>query len=227
MTENKNKQVKKSVGSRIRNYFFTGILVTAPAAITIYLAVIFINYVDSHVIQLIPTEYNPETYLPFSVPGIGLFILFIFFVLIGMFAAGFIGRFFVRVWERILESTPIVSSVYNALKQIFETFFSSSAKTSFREVVMIQYPRCGIWTLAFITGTPTEEMKQVSGEDLVSIFVPTTPNPTSGFLLFIPRKDIIPLSISVEEGLKMVISVGIVNPDSKPKKVKVKKLHLK
>ncbi len=227
MTENKNKQVKKSVGSRIRNYFFTGILVTAPAAITIYLAVIFINYVDSHVIQLIPTEYNPETYLPFSVPGIGLFILFIFFVLIGMFAAGFIGRFFVRVWERLLESTPIVSSVYNALKQIFETFFSSSAKTSFREVVMIQYPRCGIWTLAFITGTPTEEMKQVSGEDLVSIFVPTTPNPTSGFLLFIPRKDIIPLSISVEEGLKMVISVGIVNPDSKPKKVKVKKLHLK
>ena len=144
MTENKNKQVKKSVGSRIRNYFFTGILVTAPAAITIYLAVIFINYVDSHVIQLIPTEYNPETYLPFSVPGIGLFILFIFFVLIGMFAAGFIGRFFVRVWERLLESTPIVSSVYNALKQIFETFFSSSAKTSFREVVMIQYPRCGI-----------------------------------------------------------------------------------
>lgn len=227
MTENKNKQVKKSLGSRIRNYFFTGILVTAPAAITIYLAVIFINYVDSHVIQLIPTEYNPETYLPFSVPGIGLFILFIFFVLIGMFAAGFIGRFFVRVWERILESTPIVSSVYNALKQIFETFFSSSAKTSFREVVMIQYPRCGIWTLAFITGTPTEEMKQVSGEDLVSIFVPTTPNPTSGFLLFIPRKDIIPLSISVEEGLKMVISVGIVNPDSKPKKGKVRKLHLK
>ena len=102
MTENKNKQVKKSVGSRIRNYFFTGILVTAPAAITIYLAVIFINYVDSHVIQLIPTEYNPETYLPFSVPGIGLFILFIFFVLIGMFAAGFIGRFFFRVLERLL-----------------------------------------------------------------------------------------------------------------------------
>lgn len=220
MTESENKQAKKSLGARIRSYFFTGILVTAPAAITIYLAVIFIDYVDTHVTRLIPAEYNPESYLPFGLPGIGLVILLIFFVLVGMFAAGFVGRFFVRVWEKILESTPVVSSVYNALKQIFETFFSSSAKTSFREVVMIQYPRPGIWTLAFITGTPTDEMKAQAGEDLVSIFVPTTPNPTSGFLLFIPRRDIVPLSISVEEGLKMVISVGIVNPGCKPHKKK-------
>lgn len=211
-----NKQVKTPFSTRIRNYLFTGIVVTAPAAITIYLAVMLVNYIDANVKGLIPIKYLPEAYLPFGIPGIGLILLFAFLIFIGMFVTGFIGKSLLRLWEKILISTPIVSSVYNAFKQIFETFFSSSAKKSFREVVLIEYPRKGLWTLAFVTGTPTEEIQKMTGhDDIISIYVPTTPNPTSGFLIFLPRSDVQSVDISVEEGLKFVISVGIVSPVSK------------
>lgn len=210
------KQVKSSFAAKIRNYFFTGILVTLPAAITIYLAVVFINYIDSNVTKFIPLEYNPKTYLPYGIPGLGVIILMALFILIGMFATGFLGRFFIRMWEKLLVSTPIISSIYNTLKQIFETFCSSSAKNSFREVVLVQYPRKGLWTVAFVTGSPTQEIKTLAGQDkMLSIYVPTTPNPTSGFLIFLPESEVQKLDISVEEGLKFVISVGIVLPVSK------------
>ena len=126
---------KINMARRIRNYFFTGILVTAPAAITIYLAVIFISYIDSNVVNLLPAKYNPETYLPYGIPGIGLVILFVFFVVVGWFATGLVGGFFVKVWEKVLASTPIISSIYNALKQIFETFFSSSSTALFSDIL--------------------------------------------------------------------------------------------
>jgi uncharacterized membrane protein len=211
-----NKQVKTSFSTKIRNYLFTGIVVTAPAAITIYLAVMLVNYIDLHVKRLIPEQYLPEAYLPFGIPGVGLILLFAFFIFVGMFVTGFIGRALLRLWEKILISTPIVSGVYNAFKQIFETFFSSSAKKSFREVVLIEYPRKGLWTLAFVTGTPTQEIQGLTGQDdVISIYVPTTPNPTSGFLIFLPRKDVQSVDLSVEEGLKFVVSVGIVSPVSK------------
>lgn len=219
MSEKENKQDKKGLISRLRNYFFTGILVTAPAAITIYLAVIFVNYVDSSVTKFIPKEYNPEAYFPYGIPGIGVIILLILFIIIGMFATGIVGRFFLRLWEKVLVSTPIISSIYNALKQVFETFCSTSSKNSFHEVVMLEYPRKGIWTMAFVTGKPTKEMQdKAKGKELEAIFVPTTPNPTSGFLLFVPREDLIPLDISVEDGLKMIVSVGIVHPSLKEAK---------
>ncbi len=218
-----NKQAKTSFSAKIRNYLFTGIVVTAPAAITIYLAVVLINYIDDHVEKLIPKQYLQsylpdylQEYWPFGIPGIGLVVLFVFFVLVGMFVTGFVGRAILRLWEKILISTPIVSGVYNAFKQIFETFFSSSAKKSFREVVLVEYPRKGLWTLAFVTGEPTKEIQGLMGEDeVLSIYVPTTPNPTSGFLIFLPRKDVQSVDLSVEEGLKFVVSVGIVSPVSK------------
>ncbi len=210
---------KINMARRIRNYFFTGILVTAPAAITIYLAVIFISYIDSNVVNLLPAKYNPEAYLPYGIPGIGLVILFVFFVVVGWFATGLVGGFFIKVWEKILASTPIISSIYNALKQIFETFFSGSSKPSFREVVLIEYPRKGLWTIAFITGAPTPGIKDIAHQsNMTSVYVPTTPNPTSGFLLFVPNEDVHKLDISVEDGLKYVISVGIVTPTDKEAK---------
>ena len=214
---------KINMARRIRNYFFTGILVTAPAAITIYLAVIFISYIDSNVVNLLPAKYNPETYLPYGIPGIGLVILFVFFVVVGWFATGLVGGFFVKVWEKVLASTPIISSIYNALKQIFETFFSSSSKHSFREVVLIEYPRKGLWTIAFITGSPTSDIKDIAQQNnMTSVYVPTTPNPTSGFLLFVPNEDVHKLDMSVEDGLKYVISVGIVAPTDKEAKALLK-----
>ena len=170
-----------------------------------------INFIDEWVTPLIPTKYNPETYLPFSLPGLGLLILFIVLTLIGALTAGLIGRWVVRTGERILNRMPVVRSVYSAIKQIFETILAQQSN-AFREAVLIEYPRRGIWAIGFITGTTKGEVQNLTLEETVNIFLPTTPNPTSGFLLFVPREEVVPLDMSVEEAVKMVISGGIVTP---------------
>jgi uncharacterized membrane protein len=202
--------------SRVRAYFLAGVLVTAPLAITFYLAWLFISFVDSHVMPFIPTVWNPETYLPFSVPGIGLIVMFIALTLIGALTAGYVGRLLVRGGERVLGRTPVIRSIYSATKQIVQSVLANQSR-AFREVVLVEYPRRGIWTLGFLTGTTEGEVHGQIGDDLLNVFVPTTPNPTGGFLLFVPRRDVIKLSMSVEEGIKMVVSVGIVTPpDRRP-----------
>lgn len=202
-----------SLISRLRNYFLTGIIVTAPIAITIFLVWQFITFLDSYVGRLVPARYNPETYLPFGIPGIGLVVMLAFLTLIGFVTAGFAGRTMVRTGERLLSRMPIVRSVYGTLKQIFETVLNQSSR-SFREVVLVEYPRRGIGAIGFVTGPTQGEVQERTDEDLVNIFLPTTPNPTSGFLLFVPRKDLIHLNMTVEEGIKLVISGGIVTPKS-------------
>jgi len=212
------KSVKKTIPitQRLRAYFFAGILVTAPISITIYLAWLFINFVDDKVTPLIPEKYNPETYLPFALPGLGLVVLFLGLTIVGMLMAGFMGRLFTRLSESLLNRMPVVRSVYNAVKQILETVLAQQSN-AFREAVLVEYPRRGIWAIAFITGRTEGEVQNVTAEECVNIFLPTTPNPTSGFLLFVPRADLIPLSMSVEEAIKMVISGGIVTPpDHRP-----------
>jgi uncharacterized membrane protein len=205
-----------SFGQRLRAYFFAGILVTAPISITIYLALLFINFVDAKVTPLLPVKYNPETYLPFAVPGLGLVMLFIGLSLVGMLMAGLMGRLFTRFSESLLNRMPVVCSIYNAVKQILETVLAQQSK-AFREAVLVEYPRRGIWAIAFITGSTEGEVQSITEEECVNIFLPTTPNPTSGFLLFVPRTDLIPLTMSVEEAIKMVISGGIVTPpDRRP-----------
>ena len=199
--------------SRLRNYFLTGVIVTAPIAITIFLVWQFITFLDSYVGRLVPVRYNPETYLPFGIPGIGLVIMLAFLTLIGFVTAGFAGRTLVRTGERLLSRMPIIRSVYGTLKQIFETVLNQSSR-SFREVVLVEYPRRGIGAIGFVTGPTQGEVQERTDEDLVNIFLPTTPNPTSGFLLFVPRKDLIHLNMTVEEGIKLVISGGIVTPKS-------------
>ena len=197
--------------ARIRRYFLAGVLVTAPLGITALLAWWIINFVDERITPLIPDKYNPETYLPFGVPGLGLFILFIILTLIGALTAGLLGRWVVHTGERVLNRMPVIRSVYSAIKQIFETVLAQQSN-AFREAVLIEYPRRGIWAIGFITGTTKGEVQNLTEEETVNIFLPTTPNPTSGFLLLVPREDVVPLDMTVEEAVKMVISGGIVTP---------------
>ncbi|MBT3661866.1 MAG: DUF502 domain-containing protein [Rhodospirillaceae bacterium] len=201
---------------RMRAYLMTGILVVAPISITFYLAWIFIGFVDRQVTPLIPAAYNPETYLPFALPGLGLIVLIAGLILIGAATAGFFGRLWSRVSEQILARMPVIRNVHSAVKQILETVLAQQSN-AFREAVLVEYPRRGIWAIAFITGRTEGEVQSITAEECINIFLPTTPNPTSGFLLFVPKKDLVPLSMGVEEAIKMVISGGIVTPpDRRP-----------
>jgi len=208
--------VEASLGARLRNYFLAGILVTAPIGITFYLAWIFIDFVDGQVTPLLPAKYNPETYLTYGLPGLGLLIVIVVLILIGALTAGFVGHSFTRASERVLARMPVIRSVYGAVKQVLETVLAQQSK-AFREAVLVEYPRRGIWAIAFITGRTEGEVQNITKEEVINIFLPTTPNPTSGFLLFVPKKELVPLSMTVEEAIKMVISGGIVTPpDRRP-----------
>jgi uncharacterized membrane protein len=199
------------LGTRLRNYFLAGILITAPVSLTIYIAWLFINWVDQTVLPLVPPEYNPENYLPFSIPGIGLIIVLIVLTLIGAITAGLFGRLTRQLMESILNRLPIIRSIYSAIKQIVETVLANQS-AAFRDCVLVEFPRSGAWTLGFVTGSTPAEVKESVGEDPVTIFVPTTPNPTSGYLIFVPKKDVKYLDMSVEDGIKLVVSGGIVAP---------------
>jgi uncharacterized membrane protein len=204
--------------ARLRAYFLAGVLVTAPVAITFYIVWLIVSFVDVRVSGLIPARYNPETYLPFGIPGLGLLIAVIALILIGALTAGYVGRIVVRLSDAALARMPVVRSIYGATKQIFETVLAQKS-TAFRQVCLVEYPRHGVWTLGFITGTTVGEVQERTSDEVVNIFLPTTPNPTSGFLLFVPRQDIILLEMSIEEGIKMVISGGIVTPsDDRPQR---------
>lgn len=209
----------KSIFTKIRGYFLTGIIVTAPVGLTFYVSFLFIGFIDAKVRNIIPVQYHYDNILPFEIPGLGLLFVFIMLTFIGFLTAGLIGRYIIKLGERIIARLPIIRSVYGALKQIFETVLKTSSK-SFREVVLIEYPRKGIWAIGFITGDTKGEVQTSLKEDIVNVFLPTTPNPTSGFLLFLPRKDLKVLNMNVEEGIKMVISGGIVTPKFKKKYIK-------
>lgn len=211
-----SKPVGLTVAARLRAYFLTGILVIAPISLTIMMTWLFIDFVDEKVTPLIPKAYNPETYLPFSIPGLGLLIVIVVLTLVGMLTAGFVGKLLVRISESIMARMPVVSGIYSAVKQIFETVLAQKSQ-AFREAVLVEYPRRGIWAIGFVSGTTEGEVQNLTAEQCVNIFLPTTPNPTSGFLLFVPKGDLIPLSMTVEQAVKMVISGGIVTPpDTRP-----------
>jgi uncharacterized membrane protein len=203
------------VGARLRGYFFAGILVIAPISITVYIAWLFISFIDTQVFSVLPPVYNPETYLPFSIPGIGVILMVVGLTLIGALTAGYLGKIFLRLSERVLNRMPVVRSIYGAVKQIVETVVSNKS-SAFREVALVEYPRKGAWTLCFLTGKTIDQIGDAAGPRLVNIFVPTTPNPTSGFLLFVPETDLRRVDMTVEEGIKLVISTGIVTPPAKP-----------
>jgi uncharacterized membrane protein len=206
---------KRGLFARMRTYFLTGILVTAPVGITAWLIYSFVDYVDTNIIPLIPAAYNPEAYLEHSVPGLGVAVLLIVITAIGALVTNFLGRWLVRFGERMLARVPVVRSIYGTLRQIFDAVLAQSS-TAFREVVLMEYPRKDVWVIGFITSPPAAEIRRKVGEDRLYVFVPTSPNPTSGFLMLVKESEVIRLSIPVEEGIKLVISMGIVGgPDGK------------
>jgi len=192
----------ESLGAKLKVYFITGILVIAPSGITLYILWKLFQKLDGFL----------GKYLPYgSIPGTGLLAVVCIVILIGMFTRNLVGRKLLQWWEAVLTRIPILSRFYIAVKQIGEAIFSSKSR-AFRSVVLIQYPRKGLYSLAFVTSVPAHELKDKLGEGMISVFVPTTPNPTSGFFIVVPLKEVVPLSMSVEDGLKLVISGGTVQP---------------
>lgn len=205
------KHRNRTFFGRMRGYFFAGILITAPIGISLWIAWGIINFFDNNVVSLLPHKYNPESYLPVQIPGLGLVLTILTLTVIGWLAAGLMGRWVVRMTENLMARMPVISNIYGAIKQIMETVLSQKSN-SFRYVVLFEYPRKGIWTMGFVTGTTKGEVQNVIDEEMINVFVPTTPNPTSGFLLFVPKNDLHYLSMSPEEGFKMLVSTGIVTP---------------
>ena len=209
---------KKSFLGRIRTYFLTGLVVAAPISITIFLAWKFISVIDEMMKPLIPEAYNPETYLPFSLPGLGVLLVAVLLITLGALTANLFGRYLLKIGEKVVNKMPVIRGIYSTLKQIFETVISQDTK-SFSDIVLVEYPRKGIWAIAFVSGENTSEIKKkLGGEEIINVFLPTTPNPTSGFLLFLHKKDLIYLDMKPEDGAKYVISAGLVNPADLPKK---------
>lgn len=205
-------ELRPGLFGRLRNWFFGGVLVTAPVGITIWIAWGVIDFVDNRVRPLIPEPWDPENYLPFSIPGLGLLLVLASLIAIGMFAAGLLGRWIMHVGERLLARVPVVRSVYGALKQVFETILADRSR-AFREVVLVEYPYRGVWAVAFVTSQTRGEVQRLLPGETVSLFMPAVPNPTTGFLLFVPRETVRPLDLTVEQGLKLVVSGGIVTPE--------------
>jgi len=197
----------------IKKYLIAGILVWAPIWITLLVIGFLLNIFDK-VINLLPQRYQPDTLLGMHVPGLGLVIILLLIFFTGMLVSNVLGRYLIRLWESCLARIPLVRSLYSGVKQVLNTVFSSSNK-SFRKVLLIEYPKAGSWTMAFQTGNGIPEINSKTGEELLSVYVPTTPNPTSGFLLFVPAKNVIELDISVDVALKTIISLGVVLPGAK------------
>lgn len=197
---------------RLRNYFLTGIVVAAPVGITFYLTWAFVHWVDSRVKPLIPRLYNPDSYLPFSVPGVGLLFAIIILTLLGFLTANLVGRTIVGFGEGLLDRVPLVRNVYRGLRQLFQTVLSQRTRT-FQKVVLVEYPSKGIWRVGFLATRARGEVGgRLPDNDAAAVFIPNTPNVTAGFLVFVPRRDIMILDMSLEEAAKMIISAGLVVP---------------
>lgn len=207
-----------SLFQRLRLNFLAGLVVVGPIVLTIWLTWYIVTFVDSRVMPLVPAPYDPRTYLGADVPGYGLLVFIIFTVIVGYFAKKVFGKQIIRLAEGIVDRTPIIRSIYNALKQLMETALTNS-NTSFRQACLIEYPRRGLWAIAFISTDARGEITETTGLEMVCVFLPTTPNPTSGFLLFVPREDVIPLDMTIEDAAKMVISAGLVVPPTKAERI--------
>ncbi|EDZ44043.1 MAG TPA: DUF502 domain-containing protein [Rhodobacteraceae bacterium] len=200
----------------LRASFLTGLIVIAPVGLTIWLIWSVIGWIDSVVLPLVPYDFQPEEYIGINLRGIGVIIFLLFTIIVGWLAKGLLGRSLIRVAENVVQNVPVVRSIYSGVKQIAETVFAQSER-SFEKACLFEYPRKGIWAIGFISTTAKGEVadRATTSGDLVSVFVPTTPNPTSGFLLFFPREDIMELEMSVEDAAKLVISAGLVYPNPK------------
>lgn len=194
----------------VKKYLVAGLLVWAPIWVT-YLVINFLLTAFDKVIVLLPQNYQPDVLFKIHIPGLGLIIILLVIFFTGMLVSNFLGDYLVKVWEKLMARIPLVRSIYSGVKQILSTVFGSN-ELAFRKVVLIEYPRAGSWTIAFQTGSANAAINAKVGAEMISVYVPTTPNPTSGYLLFVPAKDVIELNMSVDAALKMVISLGVITP---------------
>lgn len=208
---------RQTAGTRflayIRDCFLTGVLVTAPVALSLYIVYSVLIWIDETVGQIVPLHLTGED----SIPGLGVIAAFGFFIIVGWFARNFIGNLFLRLSDYIMERLPVVKTVYGALKQVFEMVMGKQAQ-AFREVVLLEFPRKGNWSIAFLAGKTEGDLTEKLGEGFVNVFVPTTPNPTSGYLIIVPESDIRRVNMTVDEGLKAIVSCGLIMPKSTPVK---------
>ena len=207
------EEIRRTLLTRLRGAFLAGFLLSAPLGLTIYATWLVVTFVDERVLILVPAVGDVMGVVPF--PGLGLLIVVVGLTLIGFLATGLLGRFFLRSSERIIYHMPFVRGVYKATKQIFSTVFQGGSK-AFREVGLIEYPRRGLWSVVFVSNRARGTIKDKIDEETLCVFLPTTPNPTSGYLLFVPRRDVIMLDLSVEDAFKLVISGGTAFPDETP-----------
>ncbi len=211
----KQKTLLSKFLQKVKTYFFAGILVTAPVGITLYIAYSVVTFVDEHITPLIPRPMNLDLYLPIGFPGFGLLVLLAGLTAIGLVTTNVLGRFFVKFWDSIFARMPVMRGIYGLLKQMVEMLVGDKDKqTAFREVVMVPYPTDDAWAIGFVTGKSFAAVNRATGTEMTSVFIPLTPNPTSGFLLYYPRAKIKNLPISVEDGWKLILSTGVVLPRS-------------
>ncbi|GGX41660.1 hypothetical protein GCM10010946_20220 [Undibacterium squillarum] len=200
----------------LRKYFLTGLLILVPLAITFWVLHAVISTLDQSLL-LLPEQWRPKALFGHDIPGFGVVLTLLIVLITGLLARNFIGNYVVRVWEGLLNRIPIVNSIYSSVKQVSDTLFSSSGN-AFRKAVLIEYPRKGSWTIGFLTGVPGGDVVNHLQGDYVSVYVPTTPNPTSGFFLMVPKADAIELDMSVDAALKYIVSMGVVAPEQLPPK---------
>ncbi|HNQ91726.1 MAG TPA: DUF502 domain-containing protein [Alphaproteobacteria bacterium] len=193
--------------SAMRGYFLTGLVVTAPVGLSLYIVWSVLAWIDEKVGDILPVRFTDDK----DIPGLGVVVAVVFFIVVGMFTRNFIGRMLLKLSHYIMERLPIVKTVYGALKQVVDMVMGQQAQ-AFRDVVMIEYPRKGVYMLGFLTGKTEGEVQALTDHEVVNVFIPTTPNPTSGFLAFVPAEDVIDLEMSVDDGLKMIISGGMITP---------------
>ncbi len=202
--------------AKIKNYFLTGILVTAPVVITFWIVISLVKLFDQIVTPIIPPYVNPNFYLPRDVPGLGLIVLFLFLVFIGFITANFFGSYILKKTELIIQKIPLIKVFYKTIKQILETLLKSNSK-AFRDAVLLEYPRKGVWVIGFTTGEVKGAVKDKIKDTLINVFIPTTPNPTSGFLLMVPKSQIKYLNVNVDDAIRTIVSAGIIQLDPKQK----------
>ncbi len=201
----------KRIKYHLRTYFLTGLLVVVPIGISIFVLKFVTDKLDNLIAHL-PANIHPQTYIPFPVPGLGLIITVLLILVIGIITTNVIGRYFVRLGERIVDKIPLIRSIYVLAKQVLQTVFSKD-KDSFKKVVMVEYPRKGLYSIGFVTGEARGEIQENTSDKVLNIFVPTSPNPTSGYLIMIPEQDIIPLEMDVEVAFKLILSGGMVTSE--------------
>jgi uncharacterized membrane protein len=203
----------------MKRYFITGLLVLVPLLITIWVLATLIGIMDQSLL-LLPAAWRPEAQLGYQVPGLGAVLTLLVIFVTGLIATNFLGQQLINMWERLLGKVPVVKGIYNSVKQVSDTLFSGSGQ-AFRKALLIQFPHQGSWTIAFLTGQPGGDVANHLHGDYVSVYVPTTPNPTGGYFLMMPKREVIELDMSVDEALKYIISMGVVTPNLVPRDIEL------